>query len=90
MPTGVVLLCFDGSEGAVEAIRCAGSLLPGHDAVVLSVATPAKDELPLDPVSDVVGRFSGRYRDWDESAASSPLNQACTPGRGPPSASPRR
>jgi hypothetical protein len=50
-------------------IRRTGGLLPGHEALVLSVATPAKDELPLDPISDLVGRFSGLYRDWDEAAA---------------------
>ena len=62
----LALLCFDGSEHAAEAIRRAGALLPRHDALVLSVATPAKDELPLDPLSDLVGRLSGLYRDWDE------------------------
>jgi nucleotide-binding universal stress UspA family protein len=64
-----VLACFDGSDEAAEAIRRAGGLLPGHEALVLSVATPAKDELSLDPISDLVGRFSGLYRDWDEAAA---------------------
>ena len=63
------LLCFDGSDHAAEAIRRAGALLAGHDALVLSVATPAKDELSLDPVSDLVGRLSGVYRDWDEAVA---------------------
>jgi nucleotide-binding universal stress UspA family protein len=63
------LLCFDGSEHATDAIRGAGALLPGQEALVLCVATPAKDELPFDPVSDVVGRLSGLYRDWDEAVA---------------------
>jgi len=72
----LALLCFDGSEHAAEAIRRAGSLLPRHDALVLSVATPAKDELPLDPLSDLVGRLSGLYRDWDEAVAELAERQA--------------
>jgi nucleotide-binding universal stress UspA family protein len=67
--TGPVLVCFDGSEGAAGAVRHAGALFPGREAIVLSVAVPAKDELPLDPMSDFVGRLSGLYRDWDEVCA---------------------
>jgi nucleotide-binding universal stress UspA family protein len=66
--TGPLLLCFDGSEVAAQAIRCAGELLPGHDAVVLTVSTPAELELPIAPVGDLVGRVSGLYREWDEIA----------------------
>jgi nucleotide-binding universal stress UspA family protein len=65
---GPVLLCFDGSDEAAEAIRCASVLLATREAIVLTVATPAKDELPLDPAGDLVGRLSGLYRDWDEIA----------------------
>jgi nucleotide-binding universal stress UspA family protein len=61
-----VLLCFDGSEPATAAITAAGSLFEGREALVLSVATAAKDELPFDPVSDLVGRLSGLYSDWDD------------------------
>ncbi len=64
-----VLVCFDGSEDAAAAIRYAGELFPGRDALVLSVATPAKEQVPLDPISDLVGRFSGLYADWDEAVA---------------------
>jgi nucleotide-binding universal stress UspA family protein len=42
---------------------------PGRDALVLSVAPLAKDEVSLDPISDLVGRFSGLYADWDEAVA---------------------
>ena len=68
MTGGPVLLCFDGSDEAAEAIRCASVLLATREAIVLTVATPAKDELPLDPAGDLVGRLSGLYRDWDEIA----------------------
>jgi nucleotide-binding universal stress UspA family protein len=71
-----LLLCFDGSEEAAEAIRRAGALMPGREAVVLTVAVPAGDQLPLDPLSDLVGRFSGLYRDWDESVAELAEHQA--------------
>jgi nucleotide-binding universal stress UspA family protein len=67
--TGPVLVCFDGSKEAGAAIRRAAGLFPGREAIVLSVAVPARDELPLDPISDLVGRLSGLYRDWDEVCA---------------------
>jgi nucleotide-binding universal stress UspA family protein len=70
MHTGTmsVLLCFDGSGAAAQAIRSAARLFSDHDALVLSVAIPAKDEWPLDPLGDLVGRLSGLYREWDELA----------------------
>jgi nucleotide-binding universal stress UspA family protein len=71
-----VLVCFDGSEDAAAAIRYAGELFPGRDALVLSVATLAKDEVPLDPISDLAGRFSGLYADWDEAVAELAERQA--------------
>jgi nucleotide-binding universal stress UspA family protein len=71
-----LLVCFDGSKEAAEAIVGAGALLPGHEALVLSVSVPARDELPLDPVSDVVGHFTGFYRDWDQAAAELAEEQA--------------
>jgi len=74
--TRPLLVCFDGSEEAAEAIRHAGALMPGGEAIVLSVAIPAKDELPLDPVGDLVGRLSGLYRDWDEAVAELAERQA--------------
>ena len=61
-----VLLCFDGSEPAQAAIAAAGELFAGREALVVSVATAARDELPFDPVSDLVGRLSGLYSDWDD------------------------
>ena len=74
--TGPVLLCFDGSDEAAEAIRHAAELLAGREAIVLSIAVPAKDELPLDPMSDLVGRLSGLYGDWDEVCAELAERQA--------------
>ena len=76
MTAGPLLLCFDGSAEAAEAIRCAGSLFGGREALVLTVAIPARDELPLDPLGDQVGRISGRYRDWDEIAVELAERQA--------------
>jgi nucleotide-binding universal stress UspA family protein len=61
-----VLLCFDGSPQAAHAIRAAGQLLAVRDALVLSVAVPAKDSFTLDPVGDLVGRVTRIYRDLDE------------------------
>lgn len=66
--SGPVLLCYDGSDEAAVAIRRAGELLAGRDALVLTVAVPAERELPVDPVGDLVGRLSGMYHEWDELA----------------------
>lgn len=37
---------------------------------------PAANELPLDPIGDLVGRASGLYRDWDEIATELAERQA--------------
>ena len=73
--TRPILICFDSKE-AEDAIRHAGGLRPGREALVLSVAVPAKDELPLDPVSDSVGRFSAIYGEWDDAVAQLAEEQA--------------
>ena len=60
-----VLLCFDGSEGALRAIKNAGRLLGSRPAVVLTVWEAARDLTTLDPVGDAVGRLSGIYAELD-------------------------
>ena len=47
----VTLLCFDGSEGATEAIAASGKLLGGGPAVVLTVWEPLATWEPYDPVT---------------------------------------
>jgi nucleotide-binding universal stress UspA family protein len=37
LPDGPIVVCHDGSEGSVQAIRVAGELFPGRRAVVLTV-----------------------------------------------------
>jgi nucleotide-binding universal stress UspA family protein len=64
--SGPLLLCFDGSDEAAGAIRHAGALFPGHEAVVLSVSVPAADAFPLDPIGDFVGRLTGICEELDE------------------------
>jgi nucleotide-binding universal stress UspA family protein len=66
---GPILLCFDGSRDASHAIDVAARLLSGRKALVLSVWTPAADMTPLDPLGDVVGRFSGLYEEMDSAAS---------------------
>jgi nucleotide-binding universal stress UspA family protein len=67
--SGPLLLCFDGSAEAENAIRKVSALMPGRDALVLTVAISARHELPVDPIGDLAGRLSRLYRDWDEAAA---------------------
>lgn len=61
-----ILICFDGSQGAEAAIPAAASLLREREALVLSVAIPAKDEVHFNPAGALVGRLSKLYREWDE------------------------
>jgi nucleotide-binding universal stress UspA family protein len=67
--SGALLLCFDGSAEAENAIRTAGTLMAEREAIVLTVAVPARMQLGFNPVGDVVGRFSGLYREWDEATS---------------------
>jgi nucleotide-binding universal stress UspA family protein len=46
-----VLLCFDGSEGAITAISRAGLLLGPRRAVILTVWEPVADWEPYDPAT---------------------------------------
>jgi nucleotide-binding universal stress UspA family protein len=57
-PDGPVLLCYDGSPEAAEAIEHAGTLLPSHSAIVLTVWKELYEETlstgMTRPVSDLV------------------------------------
>jgi nucleotide-binding universal stress UspA family protein len=64
--TQPVLFCFDGSDGAANAIRSAASLLASREAIVLSVAVPAEEEFPFNPMGEIVGKLSRLYREWGE------------------------
>jgi nucleotide-binding universal stress UspA family protein len=48
---GPVVLCFDGSQEAANAIAGAGRLLGGRDAVVLTVSEPIELWTPYDPAT---------------------------------------
>ena len=47
-----------------------------REAIVLTVAVPARLQLGFNPVGDVVGRFSGLYREWDEATSELAEEQA--------------
>ena len=53
-----VLLCFDGSDDAAEAIAMAGEMLGMRDAVVVSVWEPAATWQPYDPVTIITAPVS--------------------------------
>jgi nucleotide-binding universal stress UspA family protein len=74
--TQPVLFCFDGSDGAADAIRDAASLLNSGDAIVLSVAVPAEEEFPFNPIGEIVGKLTKLYREWGEYAAELAVIQA--------------
>jgi hypothetical protein len=58
--------------------------MPGREALVLSVAIPAKDELPLDPVSDLVGHYSGPIASGTRQSLSSQGNSPGAAASSPP------
>jgi nucleotide-binding universal stress UspA family protein len=66
---GPILICYDGSFGARNAVVRAAELFAPGDAVVLSVWPPAAEITPLDPVGDAVGRWTGIYREMDAAGA---------------------
>ncbi|HEV2982434.1 MAG TPA: universal stress protein [Solirubrobacteraceae bacterium] len=74
--TQPVLFCFDGSDGAANAIRSAASLLSSSEAIVLSVAVPADGEFPFNPMGEIVGKLTKLYREWGEYAAELAVTQA--------------
>jgi nucleotide-binding universal stress UspA family protein len=74
--TGPVLLCFDGSENARQAISAAGPVLGSRTAIVLSVWEPAALLTSLDPIGDVVGEVTGIYEEMDEIGAQLANRQA--------------
>jgi nucleotide-binding universal stress UspA family protein len=39
-----IILCYDGSQEAVEAVACTGALLPGARALVVTVWKPVPEE----------------------------------------------
>jgi nucleotide-binding universal stress UspA family protein len=45
VPPGPVIICYDGSKKAAEALAYAASLLPGAPAVVVTVWKPIVEEL---------------------------------------------
>ncbi len=57
LPTGPVLIAYDGSDPARDAVRSAGAWLPGRDAVVLYVWAPNQSlsALPLGYGEGAVG-----------------------------------
>ena len=50
-PKATMLLCFDGSDDAVAAIRKAGEILAPRAAVVLTVWEPVASWAPYDPAT---------------------------------------
>src|SRR5438445_7874353 len=65
-PPEPVLLCYDGSDEARNAIRVAGRLL-GGPALLLTVWKPFELSL-LSPVSDAIAVGSGLGAEFDELA----------------------
>ena len=53
-----VLLCFDGSEDAVNAITVAGEQLGSSTATLLTVWEPAASWAPYDPATALTGGVS--------------------------------
>jgi nucleotide-binding universal stress UspA family protein len=66
-----VLLCFDGSEDAENAISSAGRLLGSRPAVVVAVSEPTRLWEPSDPATILdapIGKLLSRALELDEIA----------------------
>lgn len=66
-----VLLCFDGSDDAANAIATAGRLLGPRPAVVITVSEPIRLWSPSDPATILdapIGRLLSRALQFDEIA----------------------
>lgn len=69
--TTPVLLCFDGSDDAADAIATAGSLLGPRPAVVITVCEPIKPWSPSDPATILeapIGKLLSKTLELDEIA----------------------
>jgi nucleotide-binding universal stress UspA family protein len=69
---GPVLLCFDGSEDAADAIARAGALLGARRAVVVTIWEPVKVWAAYDPatiISAPLARLTSKELGLDEIAA---------------------
>jgi nucleotide-binding universal stress UspA family protein len=67
-----VLLCFDGSDGAVAAIARAGALLGPRTATVLTVREPLELWAPYDPATVIdagIAKVTPEEHELDEIAA---------------------
>jgi len=53
-----ILLCFDGSDDAVNAIAIAGELLGSREATLLTAWEPAASWAPYDPATALTGGVS--------------------------------
>ena len=66
-----MLLCFDGSDGAAEAIAAAGALFAPSRAVVLTVWEPFELWAPWDPATVVdagIAKVTSEARELDDIA----------------------
>ena len=71
-PTGPVLLCFDGSDDAADAISRAAELLGARAAVVLTTWEPVRTWAAYDPVTIIsapLSRLTSEQLGLDEIAA---------------------
>lgn len=61
-----VLVCYDGSENAQEAIAAAGRLFPGLAAVVLHVWEPLREVASPPPIPGLQGMLMAGLDEMDE------------------------
>lgn len=74
--TGTIIVCYDGSSQAAEAVAYAGQLVPGWRAVVVVVWKPVIEEALAGPMTppvadpgDVNKRARGSAAGWAEGGA---------------------
>lgn len=60
-----ILVCYDGSDDAKQAVGRAAGLFPGHRAIVLHVWEPLKDAASVPPVPGLYGMLESGLDEMD-------------------------
>src|SRR5687767_11853071 len=66
MTTSPILVCYDGSDDAKQAVASAAQLFPGHAAVVLHVWEPLKEVASVPPVPGLRKMLEGGLDEMDK------------------------
>lgn len=64
-----ILVCYDGSDGAKEAVAQAAELFPGCPSIVLHVWEPLREVASVPPVPGLSGVLEGGLAEMDKAGS---------------------